>query len=131
MSQADVKLIQAQFERFAETGQLDSGVFDPEFEWHSNDDVPLSGVHRGPEVFAAIIQDWSDSFDDLRVELGDFIDRGEYVVVSVVIRGRIRGTKGEVNRAETWVWKVREGMVVEGRGFKTLEQALHTMGLEG
>jgi len=130
MSRENVELIQAQFEHFAETGRLDWRVVDPKFEWHSNDDVPHSGVHRGHEGAAAVLRDWIDSFEDFHIEVSNFIDRGEYLIVPLVIRGRIRGTDAEVARPETWVYKVRKGMIVEGHGYGTLEQALEVMGLE-
>jgi hypothetical protein len=64
--------------------------------------------------FGALVQEWLDSFEDFRADTTEFIDRGEYVVVSLVLRGRVRGSDEEVALPETHVWKMREGKAVEG-----------------
>jgi ketosteroid isomerase-like protein len=116
--------IRASIERFA----------DPEIEWHTSSDLPDSGVYRGHDGVAALIQEWLNSFEDYRVDPEEFIGRGEYVVVPLVLRGRIPGSREsdqEVTLPRTHVYKVREGKVVEVREYPTLEQALEAAGLSG
>jgi len=50
-----VELIQARFEYFAETGELDWRVIDPDVEWHSDEDVPYSGIRRGHEAIVGLV----------------------------------------------------------------------------
>ena len=124
MSEENVELIRHVYEEFARTRQAVLSVLDPEIEWHTAADLPDSGVHRGHEGVAGLIQGWVNSFEDFRAEVREFIDRGQYVVVPLVLRGRIRGSDEEVALPETHVWKVREGKVVEVREYRILEQAL-------
>jgi ketosteroid isomerase-like protein len=77
-----------------------------------------------------LIQEWIDSFEDFRADAMEFIDRGEYVVVSLVLRGRGRGSDEEVALPETHVWKMREGKAVEVREYRTIDQALGASGLK-
>jgi ketosteroid isomerase-like protein len=59
----------------------------------------------------------------------DYIDRGDYVVVPMVLRGRIRGSGEEVSMPETHVIKMRDGVAVEVREFPTLDEALEAVDL--
>jgi len=114
--------IRAFIERFAH----------PEIEWHTSSDLPDSGVFRGRDGVAALIQEWLSSFEDYRVEPEEFIDRGAYVVVPVVLRGRIPGSREsdqEVTLSHAHVYEVRETRVVEVREYLTLDQALEAAGL--
>jgi ketosteroid isomerase-like protein len=70
------------------------------------------------------MREWVASFDDFRADTEDFIDGGDCVVVPMVLRGRVRGSQEEVSMRETWVWKVRDGLVAEIHEFATLEEAL-------
>jgi len=51
--------------------------------------------------------------------------------VSVVLRGRIRGSDEEVSVPETHVLKILDGMAVEGREYRTLDEALEAVDLAG
>jgi ketosteroid isomerase-like protein len=129
MSQANVEVVRRAYEEFDRARRAPLYLLDPEVEWHTAADLPDSGVHRGHDGVAALIQEWADSFDDFRADVAEFIDRGDYVVVPVVLRGRIRGSDEEVALPETHVWKVRKGKVAEVREYRTLEQALDAAGL--
>jgi ketosteroid isomerase-like protein len=113
MSQENVELIQRAYEEFDRARQPPLSVLDPEVEWHTAADLPDSGVHRGHDGVSALIQEWVNSFEDFRAEVTEFIDRDDYVVVPLVLRGRIRGSDEEVALPETHLWKVRNGKVVE------------------
>lgn len=124
MSQANVELVRGSFGESGGTGQGVLRILDPEIEWHTRADLPDSGVHRGHEGVAALFQGWLGSFDD-------FIDRGDYVVVSMVLRGRIRGSEQEVAMPESWVFRLRDGLAVEVHEYQTLDEALESVGLAG
>jgi hypothetical protein len=105
----------------------------PEVEWHTSSDLPDSGVYRGHDGLAALIQEWVNSFEDFRVDPEEFIDCGEYVVVPVLLRGRIPGSREsdqEVTLPHAHVYKLRESKLVEAREYLTVEQALEAAGLE-
>jgi ketosteroid isomerase-like protein len=142
MSQENVELARRVYEEFNRTrrGSIEErqrailSVMEPEVEWHTAPDLPDSRVYRGHDGVAALMQEWVNSFEDFRVDAEEFIDRGEYVVVPLVLRGRIPGSREsdqEVTLPHTHVYKLREGKVVEAREYLTLEQALEAAGLEG
>jgi ketosteroid isomerase-like protein len=130
MSQENVELIRAGYEEFNKTGQPPLQIYDPAIEWHTRADLPDSGVHRGHEGVAALAHEWVGSFEDLRFDIEDIIDRGEYVVVPMVLRGRVRGSDEEVAMPETHIAKIRDGVLVEVREYRTLAEALKAVGLE-
>ena len=141
MSRENVELIRRTYEEFNRTrrGSTEERqrtvltAADPEVEWHTSSDLPDSDVYRGHDGVAALIQEWLNSFEDLRVDAEEFIDRGEYVVVPLQLRGRVPGSREsdqEVTLFHTHVYKVREGNLVEAREYLTLEHALEAAGLE-
>jgi hypothetical protein len=108
MSRENVELVRSAYEEFDRARQPPLSVLDPEVEWHTAADLPDSGVHRGHDGVGALIQEWVNSFEDFRADVTEFIDRDDYVVVPLVLRGRIRGSDEEVALPETHVWKMRE-----------------------
>ncbi|HWH43813.1 MAG TPA: nuclear transport factor 2 family protein, partial [Thermoleophilaceae bacterium] len=67
-------------------------------------------------------------FDNFRADVEDIVQRGEYVIAAVVLRGRLRGSGEEVQLAEIHVWRLRDGLAVEVREYRTLDQALDAVG---
>ena len=133
MSQENVETLKRGFEAF-NRGDINAMLeeFDPDVEWHTASDIPDSTVYRGHDGVASLIQEWVNSFEDFRVDAEELIDRGEYVVLSVVLRGRIPGSlesDREVTLRRFGVDKVRNGKIVEVREYMTLEQALEAVGL--
>jgi ketosteroid isomerase-like protein len=127
MSRENVELIQRVYEEFGRTREAVEWALDADVEWHTAADLPDSDVHRGPEAVAALVRSWVESFDDFGADVEAFIDRGEYVVVPLVLRGRMRGSAEEVALPETHVWRVRDGKVVEVREYRTREAALDAL----
>jgi len=133
MSQENVETLKRGFEAF-NRGDINAMLeeFDPDVEWHTASDIPDSTVYRGHDGVASLIQEWVNSFEDFRVDAEELIDRGEYVVLSVVLRGRIPGSlesDREVTLRRFGVDKVRNGKIVEVREYMTLEQVLEAVGL--
>jgi SnoaL-like polyketide cyclase len=71
-------------------------------------------------------------FEDLHVEAEELIDRGDFLVASVVVHGRVPGSRDsdqEMTLSRTNVYRQREGKTVEVREYLTREQALEAAGL--
>jgi ketosteroid isomerase-like protein len=101
----------------------------PEIQWHLDSAHPDQRVLRGRDEVVPYFQDWRAAFDDIRVNPTDYIDAGAHVVMPFVAYGRLKGSAAEVPLAETWVFEVREGLVVEVREFLATDQALKAVGL--
>jgi ketosteroid isomerase-like protein len=102
----------------------------PEVEWHLDSAHPDQRVLRGRDEVVHYFQDWQAAFDRIRLEVADYIDAGEYVVMPFVAHGLLRGSLSEVPLAETWVFEVRDRLIVEVHEFLATSEALKAVGLE-
>lgn len=130
MSLTNVEVIQAAFQEWQASGELAFGRFDPAVVWQTRTDIADSDVYRGHDGVAALSELWNSAFEDPRFEVEDYIDRGDYVVVPMTLRGRIRGSDQDVEMPETWVIKLRGGVIVEVREYPNLEEGLDALGLQ-
>jgi ketosteroid isomerase-like protein len=130
MSLENVEIVRGSFAEWAETGQLAFRLLDPKVEWHTRIDLPDSSVYCGHDGVAKLAQDWDTVFEDPRFEVEDYIDRGDCVVVPMVLRGRIRGSEQDLEMPETWVLKLCDGIVVEVHEYCTLAEALDAAPVE-
>ena len=130
MSQENVETVRGGYETFNRTHRAAREVFHPNVEWHTAEDLPDSGTHRGIEGVQRLFAEWSDSFEDFQADIAEIIDGGvELVVVVVTLRGRLKGGHEEVVLPETHVWKLREGKVLEVREYRTKAEALEAAGV--
>jgi len=63
-----------------------------------------------------------EPFDDFQATVEELLARGDNVVASVRLRGRIG--RCDVEDSEAWLCRLRDGAVTEVRDFPTLQQAL-------
>lgn len=130
MSRENVETARRGYEAFVR-GDIDAALegMDPEVEWHNPAESPEAGVHRGYE---AVKRDWaqtSDFFEDFAIELEQFFDAGDEVVVFLRYRGRGRGSGVEVDARMAHVLTVRDGKAIRVRQFLDRAAALEAAGL--
>jgi ketosteroid isomerase-like protein len=131
MSEENVEIVRSGLEAFAD-GNLE-GLFaacDPGIELEVSDayfDAPRTyHGHAGmQELFAA----QAEVFDPFRLEVEEFLDAGERVVVMARAGGLARGSGVEVLDRFGHVWTVRGGKPVHFKEFKDPEEALEAAGL--
>jgi ketosteroid isomerase-like protein len=131
MSRENVELVKSVYGAF-ERGGLDaiSDFYDPFMDYRAiQGAVDDAGVLQGFDAFGRYLEDWIQSFDELRVEPEELIDAGDQVVVVVHLKGRIKASDAEVDMRFGLVCTVREGKIVRGREYATREEALHAAGL--
>jgi ketosteroid isomerase-like protein len=130
MSQENVEIIRRTFEAWS-AGDVQAAVsaFDLDVRWHIAEDEPDAHIIEGVESILEWLRSWAASFDDFRAEPHEFIDRGDYVVVPLVFRGRARDTTATLETAETQVYLFQDGRIVEVREFRRVEEALEAAGL--
>jgi uncharacterized protein len=104
-------LLDADLELVMPTGRAD------ERRWHG---------HSG---FLEWTRDWIGTWETHRFEVDDFIDAGENVVVPLREMGTMPGSSAEVSHAGTAVLTLKEGRVVQYRGFMDHREALEAAGL--
>jgi ketosteroid isomerase-like protein len=85
-------------------------------------------VHRGHEGIGAYLSELADHAE-LRVEMTEFIDAGDYVVTPVRLDGRGRASGAPFEEHEVHVLRLRDGKVTEVREYRDKNEALQAVGL--
>ena len=130
MSQENVEIALRIFDAYTRR-DFDAALalMDPEVEAHNPPEVPEAGIQRGRE---AVRRDWEQTlelFDDFSVELEEYFDAGDDLLVYLLYRGRSRGSSAEVVAPMAHVWTFREGKVIRFRQFLDRAEARAAVGL--
>ncbi len=129
MSQENVELMRAYFDAWNATGDVDLSVFDPGLIYHPRADEPDPSPHVGRDAYEQLVRGFIESFSEIKYDLLEVREAGDYVVASTVIRCRVRDSGISVNDAYVFVTRVRDGLVVEGWEYRTMKEALEAVGL--
>jgi ketosteroid isomerase-like protein len=115
------------------------GDLDAFLDEYWTDDIDYRAVEGAPDdhgpihgkaEMRAYMQDWFDTFDDLKVEPLEVIDAGQDQAVAVVrFGGRAKLSGVKVGLTFAALYTVRDGKVARGREYWTKEQALEAAGL--
>ena len=71
-----------------------------------------------------------ESFAKLEFDVEELIDADDLVIALTVMRGRGRVSGADVTDAYVFVYKLRDGLMVEGWEYRTRQEALDAVGLE-
>ncbi len=117
------------------------GDLDAFLDEYWTDDIDYRAVEGAPDdhgpihgkaEMRAYMQDWFDTFDDLKVEPLEVIDAGDDQAVAVVrLGGRAKLSGVEADLTFAVVYTIRDGKVARVREYWTKEQALEAAGLRG
>ncbi|HYY22525.1 MAG TPA: nuclear transport factor 2 family protein [Thermoleophilaceae bacterium] len=78
------------------------------------------------------IQDWIDTFDDVSVVVEEVRDVGDDRVLSIQrLKGHAKVSGIEIDLRYAVVSTVRDGKVVRGREYLSIEDAFEAVGLRG
>jgi ketosteroid isomerase-like protein len=91
--------------------------------------VGMAVVLRGHEAVKQFWQDLEEHLEDLRLELSDFRDAGDFVYATTRIVGRGRGSEVEVADVRHSVTEFRDGRIARFKLFPTRDEALEAAGL--
>ena len=115
------------------------GDLDAFLDEYWTDDIDYRAVEGAPDdhgpihgkaEMRAYMQDWFDTFDDLKVEPLELIDAGGDKVIAVLrIGGRAKLSGVETDLTFAIVSTGRDGKMVRGREYWTRDQALEAVGL--
>ena len=129
MSQENVEIVRDQVERFKTTGELSPETAAEDIVWHDPPDFPDAQAHHGMEGVFRALTVWANAWSEWRIELDDYVDAGERVLVRGKQWGRGKDTGAEVEQPLCLVYLLRDGKVVEVRAFFDEDQALQAAGL--
>jgi ketosteroid isomerase-like protein len=116
----------------AATG-IDVTVFDSDFEveFVSATAGSLRPRSRGPQGLAEAWRDWLEPWETYYVEVEEFIDAGDEVVVFARIRGQTARDGVRVEHSPAAIWSIRDGNVAKIQFYLDRDEALESAGLQG
>jgi ketosteroid isomerase-like protein len=126
MSQEGVDLIRRVFAHTYTEGTYDEvlELYHPDLIYHPRPGDPEPAVHRGRDALRQLISGYVDALSEVTFDVLEVIDAGDYVIASTVLNGRGSASGAEVSEPYVFVYKFRDGLVVEGWEFKTKDEAL-------
>jgi len=108
-------------------------LFHPELVYHPRADEPDPSPHVGRDAYERLVHGFVDSFSEVTVEVLELIDAGDHVIAStvlhVVLRGQGSASGAGVSDTYVFVYKLRDGLVVEGWEYRTKQEALEAVGM--
>ena len=104
---------------------------DPGIVYHPRADEPDPSPHVGRDAYEQLANGFADSFSEVTYEVLELIDAGDHVIVSTVLHAVPQGSATGAGVSDTYVfvYKVRDGLVVEGWEYRTKQEALEAVGL--
>jgi ketosteroid isomerase-like protein len=91
-------------------------LLDPEVSWDFTD-APDGVVYNGRDEVLAFWAMLGQVWESMKIEVMSQEEQGEMVTNEVRAVGRGLGSGVEVDQAETHVWRVRDGKLVEGKAY--------------
>ena len=134
MSQENVEVVRAAFEAW-NAGDMEALLahFHPELVYHPRTDEPDPSPHVGRDAYERLVYGFVDSFSEVTVEVLEVIDAGDHVIAStvlhVVLHGQESASGAGVSDTYVFVYKLRDGLIVEGWEYRTKQEALEAVGL--
>ena len=125
-------MVRQALQAFADGGVDAMAEFwDPDITWRpaqgAIDDI---GEMHGPVAVRRYIQDWIDTFDDSSVVVEELRDVGDDRVLAIQrVKGRAKLSDIEIDIRYAAVTTVRDGKIVRGREYLSVDEALEAVGL--
>ena len=125
MSQDDVERLRKGYEDF-NRGDFAAifALLADDFSVQDRAEVPDPQTYMGIAGARRAFEWVSNDFDDYSIEPFELVDGGDWVVVAALQRGRGKLSGAEVEGKIFHLWRLRDGLATELRGFSTREEAL-------
>jgi ketosteroid isomerase-like protein len=104
-------------------------LVDQDIEYHPRADEPDPSPHIGRDAYEGLVRGFLESFSEISFEILELVDAGDQVIASTMLRGRGSASGADVSDAYVFVFKLRDGLVVEGWEYRTRQDALEAVGL--
>jgi ketosteroid isomerase-like protein len=116
----------------AARGEGDWSLFDCETTYE-DDSLPdhAGEAYRGRQGLARAIAQMIEPFEGMTIELERILGTGDCLVSIHRLRARSRYTGIDFDTPYFYVWRFRDGKIIQNRGFANLKKALEAAGLEG
>jgi ketosteroid isomerase-like protein len=101
----------------------------PDFELKTADRVPGAGTYRGAEAAAQFFADLVEPFEEVAYETQRFYERGDQIVVFLLVRFKPHGSNSAVENQVAALWTIRDGKPARCEMFAQREKALEAGGM--
>jgi ketosteroid isomerase-like protein len=131
MSQENVEIVRAAYERFAATGEFVTDLATDDFVWDMSNyhGWPEQQVYEGVDGARAFLSEWTNAWEDWELELEALHDAGDRVVALLHQRGRAKESGMPVEMSFGQVWTLRDGKQVRTEVYSERAEALQAAGL--
>ena len=82
-----------------------------------------AGVYRGHDGFARMLQEWTEPWEELRIDVQELIEEGDVVLAPCVQHGRGRGSGVEISMRAVFLLRFRDDRVAFYRLCETMDEA--------
>ena len=132
MSQENVEIVQHAFEHFRDTGDFLEEAVAPDFVWDMSkfQGWPEQQIYDGLEEAQRFIREWTEPFDDWRIEVESIHDAGDDKVVTILRQhGRSTSSGLPVEMLLAQVYTIRDGKQARMEMYADPADALKAVGL--
>ena len=127
MSRENMETIRRGYEHFMATREIRAH---PDLVWDvSRLGWPDQQTYTGCEGAMQFNAEWADAWHDWEIDVEEYIDAGERVVVVLNQRGRSKATGIPVDMRFAQVWTLRNGQGIRMQMYASVEEALAAVGL--
>ena len=127
MSEENVHIIRRGYWHFMATGEVRAQA---DLVWDvSRLGWPDQQIYPGVEGAMQFMAGWADAWDGWELEVEDYLDASERVVVILNQRGRSKATGIPVEMRFAQVWTLRDGQGIRMQLYASVEEALEAVGL--
>ena len=130
MSQENVEIVRRGYDAF-NRGDVEGMIetVDPKARWDLSERVFNPAVYEGHDGIRRFVEEIDEVWDEFHLEPLEYIDAGDKVVVSHLVRGRGKGSGVDVELPSTNVFTLLNGKAIECRMYREHAEALEAAGL--
>ena len=133
VSSENVEVVRRGFEHVLATGELLADIAAPGFVWDMSTFGDVMGIephYEGVEGARRFLREWTEPFDEWRIEVEDLRDAGEKVVAICRQHARARTSGLPVDMRLAMVFTLRDGLETRMEMYADVAAALSSAGLE-
>ena len=133
MSQENVETFRRGFDAYNRRDvEAVLATVDPRVEWHPLLPVLLGGeatVYRGHEGYRELVRELDEAFSELRIDLSEVRDLGDWVLAIGHLRGRGKESGVATETEIVWLVEFKNGKGIRIREYLDPKEALEAVGL--
>jgi ketosteroid isomerase-like protein len=129
VSAQDLERVRTIFETFrAERVDELLAAYDQRIVYHPRSDEPDASVKHDREEFEHLIRGWLETFPRISFDLHELFEAGDRVIAVTTLHGRGGASGLEVEDDYVFVYRIRDGLIIEGWEYRTKDEALSAVG---